>query len=131
MIKFYIPDGHLEERTLQLFRRAGFEISMNERGYNPDIDDPEIVLKRIRPQDFPFVISLGKGDLAVTGSDILEDFRLGNPGRGKEIKKIMDLGFGATRLVTAVSEEMLPDVESIEDFGRYSVKLKGEGKKAV
>ncbi|OYT54932.1 MAG: ATP phosphoribosyltransferase [Candidatus Altiarchaeales archaeon ex4484_2] len=131
MIKFYIPDGHLEERTLQLFRRAGFEISMSERGYNPDIDDPEIVLKRIRPQDFPFVVSLGKGDLAVTGSDILEDFRLGNPKRGGEIKKIMDLGFGATRLVTAISEEMLPDIESIKDFSRYSEKLEREGKKAV
>ncbi len=131
MIKFYIPDGHLEEKTLQLFRLAGFEISMSERGYNPHIDDPEIVLKRIRPQDFPFVVSLGKGDLAVTGSDIVEDFRLGNPGRGKEIRKVMDLGYGATRLVTAVSEEMLPDIESMEDFRRYSEKLKEEGKKAV
>ena len=131
MIKFYIPDGHLQEKTLALFRRAGFEISMSERGYNPDIDDPGIVLKRIRPQDFPFVVSLGKGDLAVTGSDILEDFRLGNPERGREIKKVMDLGFGATRLVTAVSEEMLPDIKSIKDFARYSVKLKDEGKKAV
>jgi len=48
MIKFYIPDGHLEKRTLDIFARAGFQVTLTERGYNPEIDDEEIVLKRIR-----------------------------------------------------------------------------------
>jgi len=131
MIKFYIPDGHLEEKTLELFTRAGFEIVMSDRGYNPKIDDPEIVLKRIRPQDFPFVISIGKGDLAITGSDILTDFILGNPERAKKIEKIMDLGFGKTRLIAAVSEDVLPNVNNINDFRKYAKNLKKSGKKVV
>jgi len=80
-------------------------------------------MKRIRPQDFPFVLSLGKGDLAITGSDILQEFRLKYPVEGKKIQELLDLKFGKTRLCVAVSEEILPGVNSISDF-RNSTKAK-------
>jgi len=119
-VKFYIPDGHLEKFALKLFGRAGFKLSISERGYNPEIDDPEIVMKRIRPQDFPFVLSLGKGDLAITGSDILQEFRLKYPAEGKKIQGLLDLEFGRTILCVAVSEEILPGVNSIRDFRNFA-----------
>lgn len=123
-IKFYIPDGHLEPPVIKLFTRAGFRVSITERGYNPGIDDPEITLKRIRPQDFPFVLSLGKGDLAITGSDIIQEFKLGCPERADKIHELLDLKFGKTKLCAAVSEDMLPDVRTIADFRKYSKRRK-------
>jgi len=131
MIKFYIPDGHLEKRTLDIFARAGFQVTLTERGYNPEIDDEEIVLKRIRPQDFPFVLSLGKGDLAITGSDILKEFELKYPKDRKKVRELLDLKFGKTKLCVAVSEDVLPRVESIESFRNYAEKLKREGREVV
>ncbi|RLI93868.1 MAG: ATP phosphoribosyltransferase [Candidatus Altiarchaeales archaeon] len=131
MIKFYIPDGHLEEKTLELFERAGFKIRISERGYNPEIDDKEIVLKRIRPQDFPFVLSLGKGDLAITGSDIFKEFCLKFPKEAEKLKELLDLKFGRTTLCVAVSEEIMPDVKNIDDFKEYCEKIKGEGGEVV
>jgi len=116
MIKFYIPDGHLEKKTLELFRRAGFDVSISSRSYNPEIDDPKIELKKLRPHDFPFVVGMGKGDVAITGSDILEEFCMANPRIGKNITKLMDLGFGKTRLAVAVSEDVMPGVKSVEDL---------------
>jgi ATP phosphoribosyltransferase len=123
MIKFYIPDGHLERKTVELFEKAGYEVSISDREYNPKIDDAEILLKRIRPQDFPFVLATGKGDVAITGSDIVKEFRLQYPEMAGNVKELLDLGFGRTRLCTAVSEDVLPDVKTIEDFAK---KMKGK-----
>ncbi|MBN2252009.1 MAG: ATP phosphoribosyltransferase [Candidatus Altiarchaeota archaeon] len=120
MIKFYMPDGHLEKKTIELFEKAGFEISINGRDYNPKIDDPNITLKRLRPQDFPFVLSIGKGDMAITGSDILEEYRLKNPKEAGNIRELLDLGLGKTRLCAAVSEDVLPKVKTIRDFAGYT-----------
>ncbi len=131
MIKFYIPDGHLEKKARGLFERAGFRVSISERGYNPEIDDAGIVMKRIRPQDFPFVLSLGKGDVAITGSDILREFQLQYPDEGKTIGELMDLKFGETKLIVAVSEDVFPDVTDIGDFKKYASELKKKKKKVV
>ena len=126
MIKFYIPDGHLEKKTVELFEKAGFEVSISERDYNPKIDDAEILLKKIRPQDFPFVLATGKGDLAITGSDIVEEFKLQYPEMKERIKELRDLGFGKTKLCAAISEDVMPEVKTIADFAK-----KMKGKKAV
>jgi len=126
MIKFYIPDGHLEKKTLELFEKAGFEVSISDRDYNPKIDDPDILLKRIRPQDFPFVLGTGKGDVAITGSDILKEFRLQYPKMADNVKELLDLQFGKTKLCVAVSEDVFPDVKTIEDCAK-----KFRGKEAV
>ncbi len=125
-IKFYIPDGHLQEKTLGLFKRAGFEVKISDRGYNPEIDDEGIVMKRIRPQDFPFILALDKGDLGIAGSDIIEEFSLKYPEMAGKVEKVLKLGFGSTRLVAAISEEALPGIKSISEFKKYA-----NGKKIV
>ncbi|MBN2015033.1 MAG: ATP phosphoribosyltransferase [Candidatus Altiarchaeota archaeon] len=131
MIKFYIPDGHLEDKALGIFERAGFKVTLKERGYSPEIDDSDIVLKRIRPQDFPFALSLGKGDMAITGADIIMEFQLAYSENADKVTELMDLRFGKTSLCVAISEEILPDVKSIEDFKEYADKVKKEGGKVV
>lgn len=131
MIKFYIPDGHLEQKTLELFARAGFKVKIKERGYNPEIDDKDIVLKRLRPQDFPFSIAHNKGDLGLTGADIIKEFSLTYPQKKDKVVELLDLKFGWTRLCAAVSEEIMSEVETIEDFREYSTRKNKEGEKVV
>ena len=41
-LKLGIPKGSLQDSTIQLFARAGFNIYVNSRSYFPTIDDPEI-----------------------------------------------------------------------------------------
>jgi ATP phosphoribosyltransferase len=124
MIKFYIPDGHLERKTVELLERAGFRIEMDERGYTPRIDDPEIKLKRIRPQDFPFVISLGKGDIGITGEDIVEEFRYEYPQQSEKIVKLLPLGYGNTKLVAAISQDVFPGIKTMDGFRKKVGKRK-------
>ena len=40
-LKLGIPKGSLENATIDLFRRAGFQITTSSRSYFPAIDDPE------------------------------------------------------------------------------------------
>ncbi len=126
MIKFYIPDGHLERKTVELFEKAGYEVSISDRDYNPKIDDSDILLKRIRPQDFPFVLGTGKGDIAITGSDIIKEFRLQYPDMAGNVKELLDLKFGKTRLCAAISEDVFPGIKTVEDYAK-----KFKGKEAV
>ena len=39
-LKLGIPKGSLQAATFSLFKKAGFSLSVDERSYFPDIDDP-------------------------------------------------------------------------------------------
>jgi len=69
--------------------------------------------------------------LAITGSDILKEFELKYPKDRKKVRELLDLKFGKTKLCVAVSEDVLPGVESIESFRNYAEKLKREGREVV
>ena len=72
-IKLGIPKGSLQENTLKIFKSAGFDIDVPERGYFLKIDDPEIECFLLRPQEIPRYIEKGKLDLGISGDDwILE-----------------------------------------------------------
>ena len=49
-LKLGIPKGSLEHATVDLFRRAGFAITISSRSYFPGIDDPDIECMLIRAQ---------------------------------------------------------------------------------
>ena len=72
-LKLGIPKGSLQEYTLKIFKSAGFDIDVPERGYFLKIDDPEIECFLLRPQEIPRYIEKGKLDLGISGDDwILE-----------------------------------------------------------
>ncbi|MDI6730045.1 MAG: ATP phosphoribosyltransferase [Candidatus Altarchaeum sp.] len=120
MIKFYIPDGHLEAKTMELLKKAGFDIKISERNYKPTIDDKNIMLKRLRPQDFPFLLALGKGDIGICGYDILIEFKTSYKDLADNVVELMDLKIGGTQLVAAISEEVIPNVKTIDEFAKYA-----------
>ena len=45
-LKLGIPKGSLQDATVHLFARAGFNIYASTRTYFPAIDDPEIIPNR-------------------------------------------------------------------------------------
>src|SRR5215468_9746115 len=68
-LKLGIPKGSLENATVDLFRRAGFQISINSRSYFPGIDDPEIECMLIRAQEMARYVEDGVLDAGLTGYD--------------------------------------------------------------
>jgi len=78
------------------------------------VDHPDIVFKQVRPQIMPFYVMMGRGDAGFTGEDILENSKL-RYGLDN-IVVVEKLPLRPTKLVVAISEEVYPDVKSIEDF---------------
>ena len=66
-LKLGIPKGSLQDATIQLFARAGFNIYVSSRSYFPTIDDPEIECMLIRAQEMARYVSDGVLDAGLTG----------------------------------------------------------------
>lgn len=108
-LKLGIPKGSLQDATIQLFGRAGFEIHVSTRSYYPAIDDPEIECMLIRAQEMARYVSDGVLDAGLTGQDWITEHELG-PGRTGVIESIVDLvyakqSFGKVRWVLAAPED--------------------------
>lgn len=113
-VKVYFPDGHLEKPIWDALTTAGYRLSKSERGYLIDVDHPNLIFKQVRPQIMPFYIEMGKGDGGITGEDILENWVLKSDLQNVEV--LEELPLRPTKLVAAVSEEIYPNVKTIEDF---------------
>ena len=73
-LKLIIPKGSLEQATVDLFRRAGWNINISPRSYFPSVDDDEIVLARLRAQEISRYVESGTFDAGLTGKDwVLEN----------------------------------------------------------
>ncbi len=73
-IKLGIPKGSLQEKTEELFKRAGFCIYSSRRSYFPSVDDSQIQAVLVRAQDMSRYVEEGVLDCGITGEDwILEN----------------------------------------------------------
>lgn len=73
-LKLGIPKGSLQEATISMFKKAGFNVVVNSRSYIPSIDDPEIELVMLRAQEMSRYVEEGVLDAGLTGNDwILEN----------------------------------------------------------
>jgi ATP phosphoribosyltransferase len=68
-IRLGIPKGSLQESTLALFKRAGWNIYADGRSYFPSIDDNEIECMLIRAQEMARYVDHGVLDAGLTGID--------------------------------------------------------------
>jgi len=101
-LKLGIPKGSLENATVELFRRAGFQITTSSRSYFPSIDDPEIECMLIRAQEMARYVEDGVLDAGLTGRDWVEE-------NESKVETVADLiyakqSFGKVRWVLAVPE---------------------------
>lgn len=73
-MKLAIPKGSLEQATIDLFRRAGWNIQVSPRSYSPTVDDDELILARLRAQEISRYVEKGTFDAGLTGKDwVLEN----------------------------------------------------------
>ena len=74
IIKLGIPKGSLQEKTLEIFKMAGFNIYLSPRSYFPSVDDPQIKVVMVRAQEMSRYVEEGVLDCGITGEDwVLEN----------------------------------------------------------
>ena len=102
ILKLGIPKGSLESATIELLRRAGFNVTTSSRSYFPVIDDPEIECVLIRAQEMARYVENGLLDAGITGLDWVQE-------NEATVRPVVDLvyakqSFGKVRWVLAVPE---------------------------
>jgi ATP phosphoribosyltransferase len=117
-LKLGIPKGSLQDATIHLFARAGFNIYVSSRSYFPSIDDGEIECMLIRAQEMARYVSDGVLDAGLTGQDWIAEHEAGE-GRTGVIESIADLiyakqSFGKVRWVLAAPEDSA--IKSAQDL---------------
>jgi ATP phosphoribosyltransferase len=108
-LKLGIPKGSLQDATVQLFARAGFNIYASARSYFPAIDDPEIDCMLIRAQEMARYVADGVLDAGLTGQDWIAEHAAAS-NTSDAVVPLADLvyakqSFGKVRWVLAVPEE--------------------------
>ena len=108
-LKLGIPKGSLQDATIHLFARAGFNIYVSTRSYFPSIDDPEIECMLIRAQEMARYVCDGVLDAGLTGQDWIAEHKLGGNSK-HSLTPIADLvyakqSFGKVRWVLSAPED--------------------------
>jgi ATP phosphoribosyltransferase len=108
-LKLGLPKGSLQDATIHLFARAGFNIYVSTRSYFPAIDDPEIECMLIRAQEMARYVSDGVLDAGLTGQDWIAEHEAGD-GKTGVLTSVADLiyakqSFGRVKWVLAAPEE--------------------------
>src|SRR5687768_18309674 len=120
-LRLGIPKGSLQDATIQLFARAGFNIYASMRSYFPAIDDPEIECRLIRAQEMARYVADGVLDAGLTGQDWIAEYEATASTNGPRhtcashqpagrLQPVADLiyakqSFGKVRWVLAVPED--------------------------
>ncbi len=111
-LKLGIPKGSLQETTVGLFKKAGYNIRVSDRSYYPDIDDAEIECMLIRAQEMARYVEDGVLDAGITGKDWIMENKA-------DVQEVADMiysktGLGKVKWVLAVPNDS--KVKTVKDL---------------
>ncbi len=112
LLKFGIPKGSLQNATIALFKRSGWNINVNGRSYFPEIDDESIECAICRAQEMSRYVQYGTLDAGLTGKDWIAE-------NNSDVHVVADLVYSkvssrAARWVVAVPYDS--PVKQLEDL---------------
>ncbi len=116
-MRIAVPRGALLKETLDLLDGLGLdtrEVRANDR----KLLFEEAGLITMRPSDVPTYVEAGAADLGVTGKDVLSEQS------EREVYELLDLGFGACRMVFATVEGEDVAAEALRRLGVMRIATK-------
>lgn len=111
-LRFGIPKGSLQEATIDMMKNAGYRIYVSSRSYYPTVDDDELSVRLIRPQDMSRYVEKGIIDAGLTGQDWVEE-------AGSDVRCVEKLLYAKQKLTTVRWVLAVPEdspVKSVEDL---------------
>jgi ATP phosphoribosyltransferase len=123
VLKLGIPAGSLQEATFELFRKSGYNISVQPRSYVPTIDDDEIECLLIRAQEMARYVANGALDAGLTGHDWIVE-------TNSDVKEVAELRFSKVsrrpvRWVLCVPEDS--PIQTVQDLQSKHIATEGVG----
>src|SRR6201989_2715509 len=111
-LRIGLPSGSLQESTLDLFAKAGYQITGSKRSYKPTVNDPELVIRLLRAQEISRYVEHGFLDCGLTGKDWIAN-------NNSDVAVLAEMTFSKvsskpTRWVIAVPEES--PIRTVQDL---------------
>ena len=111
-LKLGIPKGSMQDSTINLFKKAGYTITANSRSYYPQVDDDQIDVMLLRPQEMALYVEQGVIDIGLAGRDWVVEC-------GTDVKEIAELVYSKAtnqpaRWVLAVAQDS--KITSVKDL---------------
>src|SRR5690606_28999461 len=105
-LRLGIPKGSLQDATVQLFARAGFNLYVSSRSCFPGTDDPGLECMLIRAQEMARYVADGVIDAGLTGQDWIAEQLITSQ---TDVVRVQDLvyskqSFGRVKWVLAAPE---------------------------
>lgn len=112
VLKLGLPKGSLQDSTLAIFKKAGWNFVLSSRTLVPYCDDSEIDSLLIRAQEMARYVEEGIFDVGITGKDWIVE-------NGADVIEVCELVYAKAsmrpvRWVLAVPEES--DIQSVQDL---------------
>ena len=122
-LKIALPKGSLQDSTVELFRKAGYNVYVSSRGYRPTCDDDDLELFLIRAQEIGRYVNDGFIDCGITGRDWIYENRA-------DVEVLTDLQYSKatskpTRWVLVVPENS--PITCAEDLQGKRIATEGVG----
>lgn len=122
-LKIALPKGSLQDSTVELFRKAGYNVYVSSRGYRPACDDDDLELFLIRAQEIGRYVNDGFIDCGITGRDWIYENRA-------DVEVLTDLQYSKatskpTRWVLVVPENS--PITCAEDLQGKRIATEGVG----
>ncbi len=110
VLKLTIPKGSLQKDIASFFERAGLNLKfVSKRDYRPSVEDPEIYIKLLRPQEIPnYLIGENEFDLGISGIDWVKETKA-------EVEVLLDLEIGAVSIVLCIPNNW-EDIHNLDDI---------------
>jgi len=111
-LRFGIPKGSLQESTIDMMKKAGYRVYVRSRSYYPTVDDEELSVRLIRPQDMSRYVEKEIIDAGLTGQDWVEE-------AGSDVKCIEKLVYAKQKLTKVRWVFAVPaasPINSVEDL---------------
>jgi len=106
-LRLGIPKGSLQDSTVQLFARAGWNIYVSSRSYFPGTDDSELECMLIRAQEMARYVADGVIDAGLTGQDWIAEQLIASRAEVVPVQELVysKQSFGTVKWVLAAPED--------------------------
>jgi ATP phosphoribosyltransferase len=112
-----VPRGALFDGSLDLLDELGIDTS-EVRSNDRRLLFEESGIVTMRPSDVPTYVEHGSADIGITGKDVLLEQSQRN------VYELLDLGYGACRMVVAVRQGGDPIADALRRLGRVRIATK-------
>lgn len=118
-LRICVPLGALFDGSVEVLERAGLDVAAlraaGRRLVVPGADGTVFITTR--PTDVPTYVESGAADLGIVGEDVLRE-------RAPDLYELLDLGFGACRMVYATAAGEDPTPAALAHLGAVRVATK-------